>query len=81
MFLKKYIVNSSTDTAKGVINMNNIRNLTLILPDIRTQNEYAKFYSVIDKSKQEIQLRKALYSELLNKRMNEYFKMGGYLNA
>ena len=49
--MTEYIINNSSDTAKGALNMEKIRKLKVLCPDLNQQNEFENFYNLIDKSK------------------------------
>ena len=50
-----------------------IEEFPINIPDIKFQNEFAKFINLIDKSKLIVQKQIDLLQELLDKKMNEYF--------
>ena len=49
--MTEYILKNSSDTAKGALNMERIRNLKILCPSIEQQNKFADFVQQIDKSK------------------------------
>ena len=64
--------------AKGAVHQANInaqelKSIEVYLPEIGLQKEFVAFKQHIDKSKFEVQKKIDLYTELLNKKMDEYF--------
>ena len=73
MLLNEYVVGNSSDTAKAAIGMEKLRQLTVLVPPIESQDAFANFVVQVDKSKFIVQERLKLYQELLDKKMDEYF--------
>lgn len=59
MLLNTYIAKNSADTAKAALGMERIRNLSVFIPPIEKQNQFAAFVHQIDKLKFQ---RQILYS-------------------
>lgn len=80
IYLWKYFVfsyDNLRNLAKGGnqpnLNGNIIKNFPVLFPPLTLQEQFSDFVTKTDKSKVEIQKRIDLYTELLNKKMNEYF--------
>lgn len=71
--MTEYILQNSSDTAKGALNMDRIRKLCIICPDIKEQEEFEKIYNLIDTSISNLEKKIELSYELLEKKMTEYF--------
>ena len=73
----KHLNDSIKALAKGItliqLNMEDLREIKLIVPPIDEQIVYVDFVKQVDKSKVVVQERIKVYEELLNKKMYEYY--------
>ena len=68
-------INSKTAGAKMPrVSMDHLREFELIIPSIEQQNKFAQFVEQIDKSKFIVQKEIKDLQELLDKKMDEYFR-------
>ena len=70
---KEQFIRKNQNAVKAGLNFDSINSLRLIVPPIETQDKFVQFVNQIDKSKFEVQKKIDLYTELLNKKMDEYF--------
>ena len=62
-----------SDTGRANLSLQDIGNLSILLPSIEQQIDFEKFVEQVDKSKSAAQKRIHVYEELLEKIMSDYF--------
>ena len=72
--LSERIINEARGVAQKGIYLNQVKKLQVICPSMELQNKFSDFVKQIDKSKFLIKRQIELLEELLNKKMDEYFK-------
>lgn len=70
---KEYLVKDINMTLKGIISKSKLEEKSFIVPLMKYQEQFGEFVEQTEKSKVEIQKRMKLYTELIHKKMNEYF--------
>ena len=73
MFLNSYIVGNSADTAKAALGMERIRKLSVFIPPLALQQQYAAFVEQTDKSKLAVKQVLEKAETLKQALMQEYF--------
>ena len=68
-----WLQTQGTGTTFKEISKSKAGNIRIPVPEMGDQITFARFYSLVDKSKFVVQERIKLYQELLNKKMDEYF--------
>lgn len=72
-FLQPILEENAPAVAQKNLNVETLGKTQVIVPPIELQNEFAEFVKLTDKLKFIAQKRIDLYTELLNKKMDEYF--------
>jgi len=76
LFMMDKIIITVEKKGSGIKNIGSvkfIKNIKFSLPPIELQNKFAEFVKKVDNLKMNIQKQIDLYTELLNKKMDEYF--------
>lgn len=64
---------AGSGATREAINKQQVENLSIILPPIELQNQFADFVKEVDKSREIVQKKLETYQELFDKLMQEYF--------
>ena len=72
-YIKKELLSNCKNSTQKYLKYKDIICLKIPLVSIESQNKFAEFVELIDKSKFIIQKQIKLLEELLEKKMNEYF--------
>lgn len=67
------ILKQNSGATRQAFNFEQIKNFILPVPSLDLQNKFAKFVEKVEKLRDNIQKQIDLYTELLNKKMDEYF--------